>query len=120
LIPESKFTPLPWIANSTLGNLSCPDWETSATGSTALRELSVARLVAQASDRSVTLSASIEVRISIDALLPTGTGADNFARWIDDPELTVVDLAPRPETGAINSLGNTSIAGVAGALAGVR
>jgi len=49
-----------------------------------------------------------------------GTGADNFARWIDDPELTVVDLAPRPQTGAITSLGNTSIAGVAGALAGVR
>jgi type IV pilus assembly protein PilM len=49
-----------------------------------------------------------------------GTGADNFARWIDDPELTIVDLAPRPETGAITSLGNTSIAGVAGALAGVR
>lgn len=49
-----------------------------------------------------------------------GSGADNFARWIDDPGLTVVDLAPRPQTGAINSLGNTSIAGVAGALAGVR
>ena len=43
-----------------------------------------------------------------------------FARWIDDPELTVVDLAPRPETGAVTALGNTSIAGVTGALAGVR
>ena len=43
-----------------------------------------------------------------------------FARWIDDPDLTVVDLAARPETGAVTSLGNASIAGVAGALAGVR
>jgi type IV pilus assembly protein PilM len=43
-----------------------------------------------------------------------------FARWIDDPELTVVDLSPRPETGAVTALGHTSIAAVAGALAGVR
>jgi type IV pilus assembly protein PilM len=43
-----------------------------------------------------------------------------FARWIDDPELSVVDLAPRPETGAVTTLGHTSIAGVAGALAGAR
>jgi hypothetical protein len=40
-----------------------------------------------------------------------------FARWLDDPELTVVDLAPRPETGAVTALGQASIAGVAGALA---
>jgi type IV pilus assembly protein PilM len=43
-----------------------------------------------------------------------------FARWIDDPELTVVDLAPRPLTGAVTSLGVASIAGLAGALAGAR
>ena len=43
-----------------------------------------------------------------------------FARWIDNPELTVVDLAPRPETGAMTSLGHASIAGTAGALAGAR
>lgn len=43
-----------------------------------------------------------------------------FARWIDDPELTVVDLAPRPETGAVTTLGNASIAGVTGALLGAR
>ncbi|MDR3751805.1 MAG: hypothetical protein P4K94_10010 [Terracidiphilus sp.] len=43
-----------------------------------------------------------------------------FARWVDDPELTIVDLSPRPETGAVTALGHTSIAGVAGALAGVR
>jgi type IV pilus assembly protein PilM len=40
-----------------------------------------------------------------------------FARWIDDPELTVLELAPRPEAGAVTSLGGASIAGVAGALA---
>src|SRR5208283_4681796 len=32
-----------------------------------------------------------------------GTAYD-FGRWIDDPELTVEDLAPRPETGAATSL----------------
>jgi type IV pilus assembly protein PilM len=47
-------------------------------------------------------------------------GVDAFALWLDDPELTVVDLAPRPETGAVTALGQTSIAGVAGALAGAR
>jgi type IV pilus assembly protein PilM len=41
-----------------------------------------------------------------------------FAGWIDDPELTVVDLVSRPETGAMTSLGHASIAGAAGALAG--
>ena len=49
-----------------------------------------------------------------------GGAAERFARLIDDPELAVVDLTPRPETGAVTSLGNTSVAGVAGALAGVR
>ncbi len=50
-----------------------------------------------------------------------GNGAaDDFARWIKDPELTVVELAPRPETGAATALGNLSLAGVAGALAGAN
>ena len=45
--------------------------------------------------------------------------AEDFARWIDDPELTVADLAPLPETGAATPLGNLmSLAGVVGALAG--
>jgi type IV pilus assembly protein PilM len=45
--------------------------------------------------------------------------AEEFARWIEDPELTVIDLAPRPETGAATPLGNlVSLAGVVGALAG--
>jgi len=48
------------------------------------------------------------------------SGAEEFAHWIDDPEMSVVDLATRPETGAVTSLGAASIAGVAGALAGVR
>jgi type IV pilus assembly protein PilM len=43
-----------------------------------------------------------------------------FARWIDAPGLAVVELAPQPESGAVTALGNASIAGVAGALAGTR
>jgi type IV pilus assembly protein PilM len=50
----------------------------------------------------------------------TDSGAEAFARWLDDPELTIVELAPRPETGAMTALGQVSIAGVAGALAGAR
>ncbi len=46
------------------------------------------------------------------------SAAQDFARWIDNPELTVTDLAPRPETGAATALGNLSLAGLAGALAG--
>jgi type IV pilus assembly protein PilM len=47
------------------------------------------------------------------------SAAEDFARWIQDPELTVVDLAPKPEAGAATPLGNlVSLAGVAGALAG--
>ena len=43
-----------------------------------------------------------------------------FAQWIENPELTVVDLVPKPETGAVTAMGSTSIAGAVGALAGVR
>jgi type IV pilus assembly protein PilM len=46
--------------------------------------------------------------------------AHEFGRWLNEPELTVVDLVPQPETGAATALAETSIAGVAGALAGVR
>jgi type IV pilus assembly protein PilM len=54
-------------------------------------------------------------------LLFSGIGeASEFARWLDTPELTVADLAPRPQTGAATPLGSTSIAGVNGALAGAR
>ncbi len=46
-------------------------------------------------------------------------GAQEFGRRINDPELTVTELAPSPETGAATSLGGFGLAGVAGALAGV-
>ena len=47
------------------------------------------------------------------------SAAEDFARWIGNSELTVVDLAPRPETGAATPLGEfLSLAGVVGALAG--
>jgi type IV pilus assembly protein PilM len=47
--------------------------------------------------------------------------AEDFAQWIDDPEMTVADLAPRPETGAATPLGDIlSLAGVVGALAGAN
>lgn len=46
--------------------------------------------------------------------------AEDFAYWINNSELTVVDLAPKPQTGAATPLGNVvSLAGVSGALAGV-
>lgn len=47
-----------------------------------------------------------------------GTASD-FARWMNDPELSVVELVPRPAAGATTTLGNLSFAGIAGALAGV-
>jgi type IV pilus assembly protein PilM len=47
-------------------------------------------------------------------------GAEAFARWIDDRELAVSELAPRPETGAVTALGDMSIAAVTGALAEAR
>jgi len=46
-------------------------------------------------------------------------GAHEFARFIDDPELTVTDLVPSPASGAVTPLGRFGIASVAGALAGV-
>lgn len=46
--------------------------------------------------------------------------AENFARVIAESELEVVDLAPRPETGATTPLGYLSTAPLKGALAGAR
>jgi type IV pilus assembly protein PilM len=46
--------------------------------------------------------------------------AAEFARWVDTPELAIAELTPRPEKGIVTSLGNLSIAGVQGALAGAR
>jgi type IV pilus assembly protein PilM len=43
-----------------------------------------------------------------------------FAQAMSDQELAVSHLVERPETGAMTSLGDTSVAGIAGALAGTR
>lgn len=44
--------------------------------------------------------------------------AQEFARWINEPALPVVELAPPPATGATTAMGNMSLAGITGALAG--
>jgi type IV pilus assembly protein PilM len=46
--------------------------------------------------------------------------AQDFARWIKESELNVIELAPRPTTGVTTTMGNISVAGIAGALAGAR
>jgi type IV pilus assembly protein PilM len=61
------------------------------------------------------------VRLHFAGSLMSGeAGAEGFTNWLDGFELSVVELAPRPATGAMNSLGTASIAAVTGALAGVR
>lgn len=47
-------------------------------------------------------------------------GADEFARWVQlsEGEMRVIELAPRPTTGAATALGKLNFAGVTGALAG--
>jgi type IV pilus assembly protein PilM len=53
------------------------------------------------------------------ALYFSGNGeASEFARWIGDPELKVMDLAPRPGRGLTTVMGSVSVAGITGALAG--
>lgn len=47
-----------------------------------------------------------------------GSTAENFAKWLNDPELDVTELTPRPETGVVTTMGSLSVAGVTGALAG--
>lgn len=46
--------------------------------------------------------------------------AKAFASWTAETEFEVVDLAPRPATGAATSMGSLSVAAVAGALAGAQ
>ena len=49
------------------------------------------------------------------------SAVEDFTKWLDEPELTVANLAPRPETGAATPLDNlVSLAGVVGALAGAN
>lgn len=43
---------------------------------------------------------------------------DAFAASLGDPEFSIVEWAPRPQEGTLTSLPQTSLAGVAGALAG--
>jgi type IV pilus assembly protein PilM len=51
-------------------------------------------------------------------LFYSGDGtAEEFAKWIDSPELDVADLAPRPNSGIMTALGDLNIAAVTGALA---
>jgi len=47
-------------------------------------------------------------------------GSEVFASAVRDQELAVLQLVERPETGAVTSLGDASLAGIAGALAGTR
>jgi type IV pilus assembly protein PilM len=49
-----------------------------------------------------------------------GSSAETFDRWLGDPTMTVVELTPRTSIGAVSPLGTASVAGVAGALTGVR
>jgi type IV pilus assembly protein PilM len=49
-----------------------------------------------------------------------GREADAFPLWVSEPGISLVNLSSTPSTGAATSLGHTSLAGVAGALAGVR
>jgi type IV pilus assembly protein PilM len=49
----------------------------------------------------------------------SGNGvAEEFEHWFGPSELKIVDLAPRPATGATTSMGELSTAGIIGALAG--
>ncbi|HVC46078.1 MAG TPA: hypothetical protein VND90_02420 [Terracidiphilus sp.] len=54
-----------------------------------------------------------------DQLLYAGIGsAEQFARWTGERELRVVEMAERPASGVMTALGDLSVAGIAGALAG--
>jgi len=44
--------------------------------------------------------------------------AQSFARLLGDTDMTVVEMAPRPATGAATTMGTMSVAGITGALAG--
>lgn len=50
----------------------------------------------------------------------SGREAGDLLQWLDEPGLSLVNLSATPATGATTPLGHSSIAGVAGALAGVR
>lgn len=61
-----------------------------------------------------------KLQLKPQQLYYSGIGqAQDFRGWVDDPDLTITDLASRPETGTTTALGELGIAAVAGALAGV-
>jgi type IV pilus assembly protein PilM len=72
--------------------------------------------------RSVAVAAAYyEDKVSVlpRQLYFAGNGtASEFERWFGTSDLKIIDLAPRPSTGAATSLSNMSIAGLTGALAG--
>ena len=72
--------------------------------------------------RSVAVAAAYyEDKVSVlpKELYFAGNGtAPEFERWFGTSELKIIDLAPRPSTGLATSLGDMSIAGLTGALAG--
>jgi type IV pilus assembly protein PilM len=72
--------------------------------------------------RSVAVAAAYyEDKVSVlpRELYFAGNGsAAEFERWFGTSELKIIDLASRPSTGAATNLGNMSVAGLTGALAG--
>jgi len=72
--------------------------------------------------RSVAVAAAYyEDKVSVlpKELYFAGNGtATEFEHWFGTSELKIIDLAPRPSTGIATNLGNMSIAGLSGALAG--
>lgn len=74
--------------------------------------------------RSIAVAAAYyedKLHVRASRLLYSGEGgAEAFARMIGDAQLTVGDLAPRPESGVATAWGDMSTAGVAGALAEAR
>lgn len=53
-------------------------------------------------------------------LFTAGRESDALRQWLVEPDLSLLDLSSAPATGAATSLGAASLAGVSGALAGVR
>jgi type IV pilus assembly protein PilM len=72
--------------------------------------------------RSVAVAAAYyEDKVSVlpRELYFAGNGtASEFEHWFGPSELSIIDFAPRPSTGAATSLSNMSTAGLIGALAG--
>jgi type IV pilus assembly protein PilM len=74
--------------------------------------------------RSVAVAAAFyEDRLQVrpTRLLYSGVlSARDFALMLDDAELAVGEIVPRPETGMVSAMGELSVAGVTGALVGTN